>query len=251
VNTAGKYYMTRNRSALLAFVIGGAYKPGNGCAVVGAHTDSPVLRVKPVSKISGEFMQLAACSMLMSTGSGTLQVGVSCYGGGLWRTWFDRDLSVAGRVYVRSHPAGTDGRITQHLVRVNTPLLYIPNLCIHLDTERDKPWPFNKEDHLRPILATEAMDKLNVRAVVDGVESTGVQRDHHSALVNIIAKHVKCSVEDIVDFELCLYDTQPAVGERRRRLYCCDRRPSVVSTRSLLPVRVWTIWSERTRPSLV
>lgn len=91
---------------------------------------------------------------------GCLQVGVSTYGGGLWRTWFDRDLSLAGRVFVQR-----DGNIQQHLLRIDEPILYIPSLCIHLDTDRDKFSP-NAEEHLRPIIATEALAaELNLPAV--------------------------------------------------------------------------------------
>lgn len=98
----GKYYLTRNASTIVAFAIGKKWKPGNAIAMIGAHTDSPCLRIKPVSKKQGD---------------GFIQVGVETYGGGLWHTWFDRDLGIAGRAMVRDG----DGNVVQKLVRIDKP----------------------------------------------------------------------------------------------------------------------------------
>jgi aspartyl aminopeptidase len=98
----GKYYLTRNGSSIVAFAMGKKWRPGYPIAMVGAHTDSPCLQIKPISKKQGD---------------GYLQVGVETYGGGLWHTWFDRDLGVAGRVMVR----GENGSIMQKLVHIDRP----------------------------------------------------------------------------------------------------------------------------------
>ena len=92
-----RYFFTRNMSSIVAFAVGGKYAPGNGVYMVGAHTDSPCLKVKPKSK---------------GVKAGHAMLNVETYGGGLWTTWFDRDLSVAGRLLVR----GNGGELQHKLV---------------------------------------------------------------------------------------------------------------------------------------
>ncbi|KNE58366.1 hypothetical protein AMAG_03949 [Allomyces macrogynus ATCC 38327] len=181
----GKYYFTRNRSALIAFVVGGEYKPGNGFALVGAHTDSPCLKLKPVSK---------------KQRAGYLQVGVQTYGGGLWSTWFDRDLGVAGRVMVESE----DGKVEHKLVKIAKPILRVPTLAIHLDRGAGDGMTFNKETHLTPVLCSAAAADLNAQA-------TPKSAKHHSVLLSALAAELDCAPEHITDVELCLFDTNPAV----------------------------------------
>ncbi|ORZ13057.1 peptidase M18 [Absidia repens] len=185
----GKYYFTRNGSSVVAFVVGGQYKTGNGFTLVGAHTDSPCLKVKPISK---------------KEKAGFLEVGVQLYGGGIWHTWFDRNLSVAGRVMVQH----SDGKFRHTLVRIQKPILNVPTLAIHLDRSAGTKFEFNAETHLLPILSTTAKATLN--AVENKVKQSDQERKHHSALINILANELQVEGHQIHDFELCLYDTQPA-----------------------------------------
>ncbi|KAG5950603.1 hypothetical protein E4U53_004767 [Claviceps sorghi] len=202
----GKYYLTRNGSSIVAFAIGRKWRPGNAISIIGAHTDSCCLRLKPVSK---------------KTNVGYLQVGVEAYGGGIWHSWFDRDLSIAGRVLVR------DGdNFVQKLVKIEKPLLRIPTLAIHL--HRQSSFDPNKESELFPIigLATAELNKsadeeaaaADAAPVADeGKEdkedkvfeplATMAER-HHPAVLDVIAQELGAKVADIVDFELVLYDTQ-------------------------------------------
>lgn len=196
----GKYYLTRNGSAIAAFAIGARWKPGNPIAMLGAHTDSPCLRVKPVSKKSGV---------------GFMQVGVETYGGGIWHSWFDRDLSLAGRVLVRDGK----GNFVQRLVKIDKPIIRIPTLAIHLD--RSSEFNPNKETELFPIVGLVAAE-LNRTGKANGTKTpeTGESPEetfqplktmadrHHPRILELIAENVGAEVADVVDFEMVLYDVQ-------------------------------------------
>ncbi|RMZ92604.1 hypothetical protein DV736_g195, partial [Chaetothyriales sp. CBS 134916] len=201
----GKYYLTRNGSTVIAFAVGKKWRPGNGIAMIGAHTDSPCLRIKPVSKKQGD---------------GFLQVGVETYGGGLWHTWFDRDLGLAGRVMVKDG----SGNVVARLVNINKPILRIPTLAIHLD--RQEKFEFNKETQLFPIAGLVAAELKrqekqgqpgSVPDQHDDDKDTAfsplkaVTTRHHPHIVELLAKSAGVDADDVLDFEVVLYDTQKAV----------------------------------------
>ncbi|ELU07857.1 hypothetical protein CAPTEDRAFT_158105 [Capitella teleta] len=187
-----KFFVTRNQSSLLAFAVGGKYKPGNGFTLIGAHTDSPCLKVKPVSRRVKE---------------GFIQVGVECYGGGTWHTWTDRDLKVAGRVLVKN------GKSIEHrLVDIDRPILRVPNLAIHLNRDLGSKFEFNKEEHLTPVLATCVQEQLEtgLTSTKDVPDGCGQDGKHHPVLVELLSQELRVSKENILDFELCLADHVPA-----------------------------------------
>lgn len=190
LSPGGKYFFTRNQSSILAFQLPTAFKSADALsfAMVAAHTDSPCFKLKP------NFAQ---------TNLGYLQVGVQIYGGGLWHTWFDRDLGVGGRVVSR----GSDGSIKSHLVRIDRPILRIPNLAIHLTTNRTEGFKPNIETNMVPILGL-VEQKVNEKA--DTSDSAVAAAP---ALLEAVAKEAGVTVSDIIDYELCLYDIQkPALG---------------------------------------
>ncbi|OAA56458.1 aspartyl aminopeptidase [Cordyceps fumosorosea ARSEF 2679] len=198
VRPGGKYYVTRNGSSISAFAVGHKWRPGNPVAVVGAHTDSCCLRLKPVSKKSQV---------------GYDQIAVEKYGGGIWTSWFDRDLSLAGRVLVRQ-----GGSIVPKLVKIDKPLVRIPTLAIHL--HRQSGFDPNLETEMLPItaLAEQQLNKAPAnagrRGDDDGEEDFQPLADmtdrHHPAVLDIIANEAGVSVDAIIDFEMVLYDTQDA-----------------------------------------
>lgn len=179
----------------MAFAVGRKWRPGNPVGIIGAHTDSCCLRLKPVSKKSNV---------------GYLQIGVEAYGGGIWHSWFDRDLSIAGRVLVQE-----GDNFVQKLIKIDKPLLRIPTLAIHLD--REPKFDPNKETELFPIagLAEAELNKSSddgAPAETDKDENfrplKNMAERHHPAVLDVIASELNANVSDIIDFELVLYDTQ-------------------------------------------
>ena len=179
----------------MAFAVGARWQPGNPIGMIGAHTDSPCLRVKPVSK---------------RTANGYLQVGVETYGGGIWHSWFDRDLSIAGRVLVREGEG--EGNFVQKLIKVDKPIVRIPHLAIHL--HRESNFNPNKEDELLPIagLAEAELNKTEEPQAEGGDYQPlkAMTERHHPAFLTLVAEQAGVQVSQIIDFELVLYDTQKA-----------------------------------------
>jgi aspartyl aminopeptidase len=166
----GKYFLTRNDSSLIAFTVGS--KPDEGFKIIGAHTDSPNLRLKPHAGYGK---------------SGYLQLGVEVYGGVLLSTWTDRDLSLAGRVIL----SGKNKPFSK-LIRFEQALLRIPQLAIHLNRDVNKKGLIlNAQNHLPPIFS------LQKKSSADEI------------LKKMIARELKCKPGDILGLELSLYDTQP------------------------------------------
>ncbi|GMP22285.1 hypothetical protein CsSME_00000370 [Camellia sinensis var. sinensis] len=184
----GRYFFTRNMSCLVAFAVGEKYRVGNGFHVIAAHTDSPCLKLKPKSA---------------SSKSSYLMVNVQTYGGGLWHTWFDRDLSIAGRVILRDK----DGSFLHKLVKVERPLLRVPTLAIHLDRTVNKDgFKPNLETHLIPLLAT----KVENTSLESKEKSNITKAAHHPLLMQVLSDELSCGIEDIANIELNVCDTQPS-----------------------------------------
>ncbi len=184
-----KYFLTRNLTSILAFSIGNGFDPKTSCfKIVATHTDSPALKFSPIAKM---------------TKSGYLQPAIQLYGGGIWHTWFDRDLTLAGKITVRNP---TTKALEYRLFHYKDALLRIPNLAIHFTRQYDK-FEFNLEQHLRPFLATEFAEKLT--PVDLGPECELAAREFPS-IIKLVAEEIKVNPGDIVDMDLNLIDSQPA-----------------------------------------
>ena len=170
----GRYFVRRNGSSLIAFVRGRAAAEDAGLRMAGAHTDSPCLRLKPRPELRR---------------SGYLQFGVEVYGGALLNPWFDRDLSIAGRVSY-----ATAGGVAHALIDFREPVAVIPSLAIHLDREANSGRAVNAQNHLPALLALADSEQRDFAAIVLG---------------RLREEHPHCGAVRVLDCELSLYDTQP------------------------------------------
>lgn len=168
----GKYYTTKNDSALIAFTVGEGQVEEEGFKIVGAHTDSPTFRVKPNGEIISE--------------GNYLKLNTEVYGGLIRSTWMDRPLSIAGRLVVKGENPLYP--VTK-LVNINKPILIIPSLAIHMNREANSGGELNLQKDTLPLVAmiTEELEKENV-------------------LLKTLSKELNIPQEDIIDFDLFLYE---------------------------------------------
>ncbi len=168
----GKHYVMKNDSALIAFEIGSGDIEKDGFRLIGAHTDSPGFRIKPNPeiKVEGHYIKL----------------NTEVYGGAILSTWFDRPLSIAGRVTLKGEDPFNP---KTKLIDINKPVLIIPNLAIHMNRSINEGYEYNKQKDTLPLL-TMVQDKL----------------ENDQYLINLISETLKVDASDILDFDLFLYE---------------------------------------------
>ena len=171
IQPGGKYYISRFDTAVIAFVAGSKPLHETGFNLAASHIDSPLLKLKGRS---------------LKTDKGICRVGVEVYGGPIISGWLDRELSIAGRVIVKT----AAGVYTPHLVNLKRPVAIIPNAAIHLNREINKGFEYNKQNHLQAILAINSVAA--------------------NPLLSAIAEELQVSPEQIWDLDLFLYDPKPA-----------------------------------------
>lgn len=174
LETGGRYYIRRADTTVLAFQLGKSAPSASGFRVVGTHIDSPNLRVKPNAELLSQ---------------GYWQLGVEVYGGAILATWPDRDLGLAGRVVLHSKARGQESR----LVEIRRPIARISNLAIHLNRKiTEEGLKLDKQRHMPPML---------------GLESTA--EGEVWSLRQLLAREMDVAAEEIVSFDLGLFDVQP------------------------------------------
>ena len=179
----GRYRVVRSDSSIVAFVLPQtAALAETGLRMVGAHTDSPCLKVKP----NPERLK-----------NGYFQLGVEVYGGALLNPWFDRDLSLAGRVSYLD----AKGQLNHGLVDFVDPVAMVPSLAIHLDREANKERTVNPQQHLPLVLSIASSGE-------GGRSDTATRPDLRDLLLQQLKKQHP-EAERVLDFDLSCYDTNP------------------------------------------
>ena len=180
ITAPGRYYISRNDSSIIAFTLASDLAE-NGIRMVGAHTDSPCLKVKPNPEV------VKNCYF---------QLGVEVYGGALLNPWFDRDLSLAGRVsYLNKQQ-----QVCSALIDFEQAIAVIPSLAIHLDPEANQNRSINKQTDIPPILMKLPDDKKHKKATPDFRE----------LLLKLLDRqHPDADAEQVLEYELLFYDVQP------------------------------------------
>lgn len=179
----GKYYVVKNESAVLAFIAGASgFDSPHGFHIVSAHSDSPGFKIKPSPEIYGE--------------GGLVSLNVEKYGGGILYTWFDRPLSVSGRVAIKSEdPMYPEVRI----IDLKKPFATIPHLAIHFNRQVNDGNPLSVQKDMLPVIGYFSIKEIEEKKKDGGF------------IKSIVAQHIGVKPEEILDYELSLYPFEKAI----------------------------------------
>lgn len=183
LKTGGKYYVMKNNSALIAFEVGSGEIEEYGFRLIGAHTDSPGFRIKPSAEmiVEGHYVKL----------------NTEVYGGPILSTWFDRPLSIAGRVTLKGE---NSFKPEVKLVDIEKPVLIIPNLAIHMNRSVNEGYEYNRQKDTLPLLT---MVDNELENNLKQVASESLEKGGY--LINLLATTLNVEARDILDFDLFLY----------------------------------------------
>lgn len=181
ISRGGKYYIKKNDSAVFALIAGEGPVSDNGFHIISAHSDSPCFKIKPNAEIYGE--------------GGVVSLNVEKYGGGILYTWFDRPLSISGRVMLK----GKDALHPEtRLVDLKRPVAVIPHLAIHFNRAVNEGNPLSVQKDMKPVIGYFSREEIA------GFKSNG------GVVKALVASDLGISSTDIIDYELCLYPLEKA-----------------------------------------
>ncbi len=195
----GKYMVDHHGSTIFAFTIGKEFQPEDGFRIAASHGDFPGFRIKQNPEMEN---------------GGYRQLNVETYGGVNLGSWMDRPLSVAGRVVLKSDNVF---KPEVRLVDLKKPVLLIPNIAIHYNREMNKGTELRKQVEMIPIYGT-ASEELSKQAFLE-----------------YVAEAMDVNVEDILDYELTVYNLdKPCVAGLTDEFVCAPRLDNLTSTQALL-----------------
>jgi aspartyl aminopeptidase len=211
LQAGGRYFLTSNDSSIIAFVFGKNPLLDTGIRMLGAHTDSPCLKVKPVPEIRRK---------------GYLQLGVEVYGGALYAPWFDRDLSLAGRVSYCT----PENDLASVLIDFEVPLAVVPSLAIHLDRDVNTNRNINPQKELVPLL----LQTTSVAHSETGDQSSSTGDEmlsfKHLLRAQVKLEYPQLNIARVLDYEMSFYDTQaPAIIGFQRDFIASARLDNLLS----------------------
>lgn len=176
----GKYYVVKNDSAVFAFIAGTGCPAEAGFRIISSHSDSPCFKIKPNAEIYGE--------------GGVVSLNVEKYGGGILYTWFDRPLSISGRVMIKGEDAFHPRTLT---VDLQSSICTIPHLAIHFNREVNEGNKLSVQKDMKPVMGCFSEEEITEFKKKGGVVKC------------LVAENLGITPEDILDYELCLYPFIP------------------------------------------
>lgn len=198
IKKGGKYFLDHHGSTIFAFTVGKAFEAQDGFRIAASHGDFPGFRIKPNAGMEN---------------GGYMQLNTETYGGAILSTWMDRPLSVAGRVILKSDDAFHPNT---KLIDMEKPIIIIPNLAIHMNREVNKGVELKKQVDMMPIYATSS-EELTKEAFLEAV-----------------AKTLHVTKDDILDYELTIYNTdKPCMTGLFEEFVTAPRLDNLSSTMAL------------------
>ncbi len=174
-------YVVKNGSAVFAFIVGSKDPAETGFRIISAHSDSPCFKIKPNAEIYGD--------------GGVVTLNVEKYGGGILYTWFDRPLSISGRVMLR----GKDALHPEtRLIDMKRPVAFIPHLAIHFNRAVNEGNKLSVQKDMKPVMGYFTPEQIEEQKTNGGIVKMTV------------AAELGIKPEDILEYELCLYPLEPS-----------------------------------------